>query len=165
MIRGNGKPHFSLTMASWVNGRHDGDGADHKPLVAIWPELQPLADLHLSDIDGVPMHAEANGWYWLAGAVEGGFQQQYHGGSGDWAKTPAECLEIFAKYVRVSLDEAAKIRDFYVVIAARHGAKSARADFAKWIVAQGPRWKAEADKCIADLGLVVYGDPYTPEAA
>lgn len=75
-----------------------------------WPELVPLIALHLSDDDGQPSHVAANGWYWMAGAL-GGMGERYHGGSGDQysAKSPIDCLTIFADYVRISMADAVRL--------------------------------------------------------
>lgn len=75
-IRGNGAPYFSLTLEATDEG-----GCNHEKLTAEWPELADLAALHLSDIDGVPMHAEGNGWYFLAGALPEFGGQCYHVGN------------------------------------------------------------------------------------
>jgi hypothetical protein len=162
-IRSNGLPYFTLTIVG-----HGESGPAHEELVRCWPELQPLADMHLSDINGVPMHTEANGWYWLAGAagprfgsaIDGGrLGQKYHGACG---RTDAECLEIFARHVRISLADAkqllGKIRRAHYVDPAK-----ARLQFNDWILAQKPRWKAEADACIKALDLQVFGDRWAPE--
>ncbi|MDO9252593.1 MAG: hypothetical protein Q7U48_13720 [Hydrogenophaga sp.] len=186
-IRGNAPTYFSLTIESWKGGREDEFGAGHNRLIKRWPELKPLADLHLSDIDGVPTHAEGNGWYWLAGAApELQAQGQYHGGNGQrqhWKpdgsfdgyreSTPDECLQVFAEHVRISLADAAELRQLVVAetetvnqydrVYLGLGRVKARAAFAHWIEAQKPRWKADADACVASLGLVVYGDPWKVE--
>src|SRR4029077_3419483 len=44
----------------------DGWGAIGDTLARYFPEIAPIAALHLSDPDGAPMHAEANGWYWYS---------------------------------------------------------------------------------------------------
>jgi hypothetical protein len=44
----------------------DGWGAIGEELVRYFPKIAPIAALHLSDPDGAPMHAEANGWYWYS---------------------------------------------------------------------------------------------------
>jgi hypothetical protein len=166
-IRGNKLPHFCLTIASWtfVNGirREDTFGADHEALVAQWPELKPLADLHLSDIDGVPMHAEANGWYWLAGCTEDGLQQQYHGSNSSFPKSKEECLDIFAKYMRISVEGAYIVRHKVLEVAAEFGNKAAREWFKSYVEEQRPRWAREAKECIETLGLQIYGDTYQPQ--
>jgi len=154
-IKGNRVPYFTLTMGSWRvarNGRRVEDcfGAAHEEIVEHWPELADLAALHLSDWDGVPMHAEANGWYWLAGAI-GGAGERYHGGNGSGSgKTAAECLQVFADYVRISPEEAQQI-----ATAAREQGR----DYwkAKWTT-YADRWKREAEDCTKKHGLKVFGD-------
>ena len=173
-IRGNGLPHFSLTMDSWVL---HGDrwvevtfGAAHDELVKIWPELAPLAALHLSDIHGVPMHALENAYFWLAGAcdpvfgssVDGGhLGERYHGGSGTYGKTPGECLKILAGHLRMPKYEAASLvemvkRRHYANAPKRQGA--GKELLAEVIESMKPRWKAEAEDAIKSLDLQVYGD-------
>lgn len=103
-IGGNSHPHFSATASSL-----DCGGCLHDEILKVWPEAKPIVDLHLSNADdGEPMHAEANGYYWLSGVV-GGLGEQYHGGSGSSAKTQAECLNILAEYLRISTAEAQAI--------------------------------------------------------
>lgn len=172
-IKGNRLPYFSLTFESWDGFREDVFGAAHEEIIRLWPDLAPLAALHLSDINGVPRHAAGNGFYWLAGAVGHGFGDRYHGGNGSDAKTPEQCLNILAKHLRISADEAVALRDAvladynginqYDRVYNRVGGGRARDWVANWCETQKPRWKAEADKAIADFGLIVYGDPWTPE--
>lgn len=139
-------------------------GCMHEDLVRQWPDLKELELLHLSIIDGVPMHAEANGWYWLAG-VMGGLGEKYHGGSGSDGGTPEQCLKIFCDHVRISESEAYALIDQIQQVPSRQygpddiGAKrnnrQRRAFFANWIEQQKPRWKREADAAIARFGLEV----------
>lgn len=178
MHRGNDMPYFSLTgevREKSGGGWWSRSGCVHEDLVQAWPELKQLADLHLSGIDGAPMHAEANGYYWIAGAVGGVFGskvdggylgQKYHGGSGGYGRSPDECLAIVARHFRVSEADAielvALVRLAHYAGRSTYGCmeKAGKARLHDWIEAQRPRWKSEADKCRADLGLVVYGDPY-----
>ena len=132
-LRGNARPHFSLTC--WEYAPHNRNvecsgGCAHGLILRHWPELADLAALHLSDDDGVPMHAEGNGWYWLSGYF-GGLADEYHGGNSQrqhWKNadgtpaddstapgvtfdgyresTPDECLATFANLVRLSIDDA-----------------------------------------------------------
>lgn len=98
--------------------------------------------------------------------------------------TPDECLQIFADHARVSLDAACGLRDAVVSWALegadmrrqmevagyaaagvfktvdRYDWKHARQEFNAWIERQYPRWKAEADACIAHHGLKVFGDKW-----
>lgn len=109
-LGGNAQPHFSVTGTIWKGTGPYSDAKDiaggciHEDILAVWPKLAPLVALHLSDADGQPMHAAANGLYWLAGFVP--LEQEYHGASGSSAKSPADCLRIAAKHLRISEDDA-----------------------------------------------------------
>jgi hypothetical protein len=68
---GEQAPYFSVTGEGWFGpriNRHNPDlaGAIHETVAAAFPKLADLIALHLSDVDGVPLHAEANGWYWYS---------------------------------------------------------------------------------------------------
>lgn len=190
-IRGNRAPHFSVTadiQRAVGSGWHDdGGGAAHEEILRHHPDLADIISLHLGDMDGAPMYAEANGWYWMAGAL-GGAGERYHGGNSMqnfpitppagklWPTTehrnptPDEALAIFARHARVSMAAAINLRSAIRAelgpIQEYEGApehrpsdyKRARARFAKWIEEQRPRWKAEADAVIAKYGLKPYGD-------
>jgi hypothetical protein len=70
-IEGNSSPYFSVTGETW--DRADGStywregscGQVTAEIKALWPELRPALDLHLSDDNGEPMHSLANARYWL----------------------------------------------------------------------------------------------------
>lgn len=152
-IGGNQFAHFSVTCDIWAKGRNEAGGCMHREAVKYWPEIAPIVALHLSDYpSGAPMHAEANGWYWMAGAL-GGAGERYHGGNAEcqqWnddgtfagyrASTPDECLKIYAKHVRVPIAEAQNFRD--VLKAATYP----REVFATWIQSEqtAARWASEA---------------------
>lgn len=108
-------PYFSVTATIYTPAsrrRRDckAGGCLHEEILKMWPRLAPIVALHLSDaITGEPMHGEANGFYWLEGALGGGMGYKYHGGSGSSGKTPDECLRIFADHCRVTLEEAQSI--------------------------------------------------------
>lgn len=192
-IRGNSAPYFSLTYwahrAGFPNQRECG-GAGHDVILRYFPQFADLAALHLSDIDGVPMHGEANGWYNLAGAL-GGMGERYHVGNSErhfpippdpatpsWRNTEyrhptePECLQIFADHCRIGIEEA---RAIAAVVALQLGPAQeshsapphspadyarARACWRDYFEAMRPRFKREADACIAHHGLKVYGDPW-----
>lgn len=186
-LRGNALPHFSLTLDSHRKGfpgQCQSGGCDHETILKYWPQFADLAALHLSDIHGVPMHAEPNGWYALAGALPGNAGERYHAGNREqhfpkpvidpakpWADTdyrfptPDECMQIFADHVRMPYQDARSVRDAVIEeslldIGERYDWAAGRAWFSGWIKGQHPRWKAEAEACIAHHGLVVYGDKW-----
>ena len=61
---GQQKPYFSLTGRVVENGRESFGGAIHKEILEAFPQLEDAAALHLSDMDGKPMHSFENGKYW-----------------------------------------------------------------------------------------------------
>lgn len=65
MLRGNAAPHFTITADVLVSGHMIAGGAMHDTIVEHFPQFADLVALHLSDHNGVPMHAEANGAYYL----------------------------------------------------------------------------------------------------
>jgi hypothetical protein len=155
-LKGNSAPYFSLTGETYIktgNGRwrDDSCGSIHDELHKFFPQLDDLAALHLSDIDGVPMHALENGFYHLGGT--------------HW-QTPN--FKHAAEHFRITEDEAlALTRDLFGPGFSENGgflskgyANEAKLRLGAWIDTQLPRWKAEADACIAKHGLVVYGDEW-----
>lgn len=159
-IQGNHAPYFSVTGEIHVlDGRLRDPvvaaGCLHDDILHYFPKLAPVIALHLSDSDGVPMHAESNGWYWLAGYY-GGAGERYHGGNGSSGKTPEECLQIFADHVRVPLEDARTLAAEFETHSLTElrlvdQMKIRRWLFAGWCGAQHPRWKAEAEAAIALL--------------
>jgi hypothetical protein len=61
---GDQKPYFSLTGRVVENGRESVSGAIHEEILEAFPQLEDAAAMHLSDIDGKPMHSFENGKYW-----------------------------------------------------------------------------------------------------
>lgn len=166
----NAHPHFSVTADIYKPGRsHDpvACGCLHEEVLRYFPEMAPLVALHLSNADdGEPMHAEANGFYWLAGAL-GGLGERYHGD-----KSPDECLRIFAEHCRIELPEAEGIgravKEAFesgqrrVAISevvtekarkemAKEGNRAAKADWKVICDHMRPRWKLEAEAGLALL--------------
>jgi hypothetical protein len=134
---GNQRPYFTVTGST-----RDTGGAMHEIILEAAPQLADLIALHLSDEDGVPMHATANGWYWLQGAVPD-TTERYHGGNGNPKRTPEQCLAVLAQHLRISLDDAAALTTL------------TRAEFYTFTAVQQPRWKREAQAAIAAHGLEV----------
>lgn len=180
-LKGNRLPHFSVTCdieerrgSRWEDV---GGGASHDLIGRLWPKLAPIIALHLSDSDGVPMYAEANGWYQLSG---------YYGGAGErytaltserhfpitppadkpWQTTeyrkptPDECLVSWAEYVRIPLDRARELADGWretVQTALKTGAEYTplKRQYELWVAAQADRWAQEAaDGCALLDGLI-----------
>lgn len=67
----NGHEDFAVTGCFWTAGKPRTDkylemcGCCHAEIGQILPELSPLINLHLCDATGSPMHAAANGFYFL----------------------------------------------------------------------------------------------------
>jgi len=157
------RPYFSVTGSIKEPRQREfsAAGVIHDDILAHWPELAPVVRLHLSDDVGTPMHAEANGWYMLAGYF-GGAGEKYHAGNGMRhfgteyrLPTADECLASFAEHMRITVDEArvfAKdLRDRTPDLLRLGG----RALMATWIEEQAPRWKAEADAAVAVLDSLI----------
>src|SRR5207344_782452 len=79
-LSGNKLAYFSATaeLRHPRTGRVESCGAMDDVILAKFPEVADFVALHLADENGEPLHAEANGYYWLAGAL-GGLGEQYHG--------------------------------------------------------------------------------------
>lgn len=161
MIRGNSAPYFSVTATVYDRSRpgrdkFDRGGCLHDEILQHFPELAPVVALHLADLEGQPMYAEENGWYWLVGYY-GDTDERYHGGNGTPAKTPDECLAIFAAHVRLPLDTARQVADGF---RAAHTLAWARKElYQKWVQNQRPRWQAEASAGIALLDRLIADTP------
>jgi hypothetical protein len=68
-LAGNSYPYYSITGTVKKLDKRFRDpiitcGAIHDTILEHYPELAPLVELHLSEADGIPMHAEANARYW-----------------------------------------------------------------------------------------------------
>jgi hypothetical protein len=92
---GNASPYFSIggdIFRIAKNGRKvwEAGGCIHDQIIKHFPQLQPLVDVHLSNEDGVPMHAYANAGYW----------------AGHCKIEPEKDTEMLAKHLRVSKDQA-----------------------------------------------------------
>ena len=155
-MSGNSQPYFSLTAdiredrGGWW--RDYGGGCQHQEILRLWPELAPLADLHLCDMDGAPLHAEANGWYWLAGAL-GGLGEEFHGANSPFPpRSEDDCMRMFAQHIRSDMVVARALAQ------AVDCASDPRSVWRTYCKAARGRWKREADAAIAAFGLVVFGD-------
>jgi hypothetical protein len=69
VLGSNEYPYYSLTgsVKSYDKRLRDpylAGGCIHETILKHFPELAPLATVHLSEADGRPMHAEANARFW-----------------------------------------------------------------------------------------------------
>lgn len=109
----NGHEMFSLTADIYEKTprgwRDVGGGCCHEHILKLKPELAPFEALHLSDVEGVPMHAASNAWHWFQGAFPEAADSPYHGGTGSSGKPPMECRRIFADYIRATPEQVEQI--------------------------------------------------------
>lgn len=108
-------------------------GCIHEEILTAFPNLRPLVNLHLSTLDGIPMHAEANGWYWLAKAI--GITEKC-----EPDQSPEECERIFSEHVRA---EAKPIMERVKT------AENPRKEWTATMEEMKPRWKEEAEAGLA----------------
>lgn len=135
------RPYFSITAdlcadSTFRDSKIHACGCLHDEILSVCPELKSFVDLHLSDLDGVPMHAEANGWHWLAKAA--GIPQQW-----EPEQNSKECFQFFCNHARVSEMEAADVCEHV-----RSKGEKGRETWGKYLDGLRPRWKAEADAAL-----------------
>jgi hypothetical protein len=126
----NGHADFAITADAkeYYNGRWQDSfcGCCHEEILARYPKLKKFVDLHLSDSNGAPMYAQANGFYHLW----------------DENKTKEERKRITKEYMRCTeaeFKQLAKTKDkeyFHYMI-----------DVLKLPI----KWKKEADQAIKEL--------------
>lgn len=174
-LEGNPRPYWSATgellnMARAGENRLEACGAMGDEIREHFPHLAPVVALHLSDDLGVPMHAAANGAYWLGLASWGargpmapdddyGRRALETGPEGlVWAPAVA------ASHLRLTLPEVRELRA-RVMAAGEH--RATRLEELAAVVAElGPRWLAEADaarELLEGLGAL-HCRPFTPAA-
>lgn len=175
-LNGNARPYFAVgaeigTARQIASGNVQACGCLHEDTLKLWPELAPVVALHLCDDTGIPMHAEANGWYQLAGYYQ--TDDRYHAGNSrrnfplpedkrDPAKpwltsenrypTPDECLQFFADHVRLPLNVVRELADGW---RCADDWKSSRRWFARWLDSQTARFQADADAAIVLLDSLI----------
>ena len=128
----NQTPHFSLVGQTWEkkNGRFrfESGGQITDELLEAWPELAPLAAIHLADIDGVPLHAVENGFYWAGGTKWNGPE----------ANSPPN-VDFLASTLRISINDA------QIIVDAVSAGVLTKSEFSEFVDEQKPRWKNEAN--------------------
>lgn len=132
----NGLEDFSITGDIYPAGEPRTDrnmiscGRIHEDIEKHFPEFMPFIRLHLADMNGVPMHAIANGFFHL---------------KNDLGNTPIDAPEYPARYC-----------EYYRIIPAQfEHLRTARnqIQFAEMLVKLGiiDQWKAEAEAATAEL--------------
>lgn len=158
-LRGNSLPYFGVTAAIGTprelhTGDYQAGGCCHEDILRVWPELAPVVALHLSDSEGQPMHAEADGWYWLAGYY-GGAGETYRAGNGSSRKHAAACLQSWADHVRIPVETARALADGW---RCEDDWTASRRWCAQWLEAQRGRFTAEAEAACQVLDELIRRD-------
>lgn len=130
-------PYFSLTGSVYdgpraADSRYRSGGAIGDNLVQLLPGLAPINRLHLSNINGEPLHAEANGLYFLGNLREA---EERH-------------LPRVARHFRI---ERADAFDLWVEFCVADDQPQFVADYCD---TQRDRWKAEAQAGLALIELL-----------
>jgi hypothetical protein len=143
---GGQAPYFSLT-GELVNKRRspahqvEMAGQMGPEPIAEWPELAPLQRIHMSDENGVPMHAVGNGLYWLG--LTKFKTAQVRNDEGRLVDTDLPYFPYFQDLWRVSEDEA---KAAYEYITSQDDPEAALEVLA---LACAPRWAEEAKQALA----------------
>jgi hypothetical protein len=159
-------PYFSINgrlLEIQSHGRFTEtiSGCIHDEILKVAPELKPFVDLHLSDLDGVPMYAVGNGFYWLCKIA--GIPQQYGPD-----QSPEECRKILQEHLRIGYAETLFLLDqvavayidgkdelFFKEITPENRTKQeeqgvfrAKTLFNKEVDSMKERWKSEAESAL-----------------
>ena len=146
---GNQLPLFSITAEERTDLRLTAWGCMHKEILEAYPDIADLVALHLSDINGVPMHAVENGWYWLASSMGLPTVEYKHADQ-------KEAFDFFCNHCRISAIEAdtirARMRELYELTDTH---ETAKCEWVEICESMKPRWKEEADAAIEKYQLKV----------
>jgi hypothetical protein len=167
------REYFSITAdicadSTFRDSKIHACGCLHEDITEAAPELKPFIDLHLSTLDGVPMHAVENGFYWLCKAA--GIPQQYAP-----EQSQEKCFSFLLSHLRVSEQEGdqimGKVVNAYIDGKAKiaicdpvsprckqeqekQGIFDAKNHFKKIVDSMKPRWQKEAAKALALLDSI-----------
>lgn len=146
---GNGHEDFSAAIDYGTAREHRSGNASggcaHDVILKHFPSLKPFCDLHLSDANGCPMHAAANGFYWYAGTQpDAAVLMPHNPTTGSGAKTPEQCREIFKEHLRCTDADLAQIENMSPRTAVEFSYTLEKLGFRA-------RWKKEAQKAIHHL--------------
>jgi hypothetical protein len=136
----NGHEDFAATADAFdTNGRDIAGGCLHDEILRAVPEFAPFVALHLCDAEGVPMHAMANGFFWLAGSMPDAFPKATKPN-----ESPEKCARMLADHFRMTPAEVAELQSAGV---------RDQTHLSAWLESRGyrARWQAEASAAIAAL--------------
>lgn len=136
------RPYFSVTcdiINTWCRGdnAHEGGGAAHEIIAKYFPYLAPVIALHLSDDEGVPMHAADNGAYWL-GLTQYKRAQVRPDPNHGLVEAPLPYLPCVASHFRITVNEARQLTTRL----------RSQTDVEAYVDEQRPRWAAEAESAV-----------------
>ena len=137
--------YFSITADEIVNFRIEACGCLHDQILQYCPQLAQFVDLHLATLDGKPMHAIENGFYWLAKAA--GIPKKY-----EPEQTPEECFSILQKHLRID-DCTARtlLTDCIFAYNKNNDTQDAKTVFAQEVDKLLPQWEKEAQAALKVL--------------
>lgn len=145
-------PYFSITADEYcVNHPRSpyASGCMHEDILKHFPELKDFVSMHLSDIDGKPMHAIENGWYWLCSSL----------GIGEYKDSdPIKSFKVFCDHCRITEHQGKDIQETIkttLEIKKDNQIIEAKKRWVEICTAMFPRWKKEADDLIEKYHLSV----------
>lgn len=132
---GNQTPYFSITGSAYEKGfRQPTTGCVHDEIEAFYPGVYTdLIAMHLSNIDGVPMHAVENGYYFI----------QCVRGDKNAGQYCNYTIETIMRHLRIGREEAESLLTMK------------KETFVQYCEDQKPRWKKEAEAAIAKHKLEI----------
>ena len=137
--------YFSVTGDIYRDVKSDRTfemgGCIHNEMAKHFPQVRSLIPLHLSDLEGVPMHALANGHYWVSGCVDGKLGQKY---TPD--QSQAECRKILENHFRITEEETQEVIDLTI-----QGGKEA---LSAWVQQRKIVWKVEAIAALSTIAAL-----------
>lgn len=121
-----GNDHFKDSNGKYW--KYECEGCIHDEILNSWPDMADIVSLHLSDIDGIPMYALENGYFYYT-------ESSHH--------------QYLQKHLRLNNDE-------YAAILARLDSYTGNKKdlFAVIVEELKPRWKAEANAVIEKYSLI-----------
>lgn len=142
--------------AQQENGRGcDACGQITEDVLRAFPQLKTLASLHLSDLDGVPMHAISNGLYFYRYARD--IPQQY-GFDNKYGEAAREGFDDPKDYARNVVKRMFRLDNLAELDAIPfENSKQFDSAFSTFVDSQRDRWKIEATDAIAWVRALIAG--------